>query len=106
MSPPWLFWLAVLQTATPAGAVSVWAWAPSGKTISAAAMASASVIDDRAFRRFMPIDTIDLRVSRLRRQLSHLASPRETSGFASPPHDGFAFFACGWLECRPTPRLA
>src|SRR3954453_18551908 len=105
MSPPWLFWLAVLQTAIPAGA-SVFASAPNGTTISPAAMASASVIDDRAFRRFMPIDTIDLRVSRLRRQLSHLASPARDLVLCVPASRRVCLFRLWSTRDRLTPRQA
>src|SRR3954469_10898917 len=73
---------------------SCFAEAPTGTSTSASTSKSASGAPDLMDRMFFPIVTIDLRRS-FRRQLSHLARC-EASGFASPPHDGFAFSTdCG-----------
>src|SRR4051794_1854550 len=87
MSPPCELWLAVLHTAAPESAR-----APPGIVTIATAMARASTAADSAFLMFIPIVTIDLPVVRFDGSRA-ISRRRETSCFASPPHDGFAFCA-------------
>src|SRR3954452_5427168 len=63
-----------------------------GAAAAGAEMTNSAAAPARAILRFTPLVTMTSWL--VRRQLSRLA-PCEASGFASPPHDGFAFDACG-----------